>query len=76
MTAWPMLWASVGRRFPCIGSRSYARLGEVTIVLDVVLMALVSVAIVSFLMWSICTQHRDAGGKHLRIHRGLQIEVS
>lgn len=37
------------------------------IILDVALMALVTVAIVSFLVWSIFTQYRDAGSAHLRL---------
>ena len=45
------------------------------VMLDIVLMALVSVVIVSFLMWSICTQYRDAGCAHLRIRRRLQANV-
>lgn len=44
------------------------------ILVDVVLMALVSVAIVSFLVWSICTQYRDVGCEHLRVRRPLQIK--
>ncbi|HTU84779.1 MAG TPA: hypothetical protein VMF57_04340 [Solirubrobacteraceae bacterium] len=45
------------------------------IILDVVLMGLVTVAIVSLLAWSICTQYRDAGCDQLRIRRRLQIRV-
>ena len=45
------------------------------VILDIVLMALVSVTIVSLLMWSICTQYRDAGCEHLRIRRRLQVKV-
>ncbi|MFZ0974794.1 MAG: hypothetical protein WAN22_21375 [Solirubrobacteraceae bacterium] len=45
------------------------------VILDIVLMALVSVVIVSLLMWSICTQYRDAGCEHLRIRRRLQANV-
>ena len=45
------------------------------IVLDVVLMALVTAAIVGFLAWSVCTQYRDAGCAHLRIRRRLQVKV-
>jgi len=45
------------------------------VVLDVVLMALISVAIVGFLLWSICTQYRDYGCADLRIRRRLQISV-
>ena len=45
------------------------------VIVDIVLMALVSVVIVSFLMWSICTQYRDAGCEHLRIRRRLQVKV-
>jgi hypothetical protein len=37
------------------------------IILDLVLMSLVSVAIVSLLVWSVCTQYRDAGCERLRI---------
>jgi hypothetical protein len=43
--------------------------------LDIVLMALVSVALVSLLTWSICTQYRDAGCEHLRIRRRLEVKV-
>lgn len=42
---------------------------------DVVFMALISAAIVAFLMWSICTQHRHYGCADLRIRRRLQISV-
>jgi len=52
-----------------------ARRGFHMIVLDVVLMALVTAAIVGFLAWSICTQYRDAGCAHLRIRRRLQVKV-
>jgi hypothetical protein len=45
------------------------------VTLDIVLMALVSVVIVSLLAWSICTQYRDPGGEHLRIRRRLQVKV-
>jgi hypothetical protein len=43
------------------------------IILDVVLMALMSAAIVGLLTWSICTQHRDPGCAPLRIRRRLEI---
>jgi hypothetical protein len=42
---------------------------------DIVLMALVSVAIVSLLMRSICTQCRDAVCARLRIRRRPQVKV-
>lgn len=45
------------------------------IVLNVVLMALISAAIVGLLLWSICTQHRHPGYADLRIRRRLQISV-
>jgi hypothetical protein len=45
------------------------------VILDIVLMALVSVVIVSFLMWSICTQYRDAGCEHVRVPRRLRVKV-
>ena len=45
------------------------------IVLDAVLMALVTVAIVSLLVWSISTQYRDVGCEHLSIRPRLQIRV-
>jgi hypothetical protein len=45
------------------------------IVLDVVLMALISVAIVGLLVWSICTQHRPYGCADLRMRRRLHISV-
>jgi hypothetical protein len=46
------------------------------VVLNVVLMALISAAIVGFLVWSICTQHRHYGCADLRIRRRrLQISV-
>ena len=45
------------------------------IVLDAVLMAGVTAAIVGFLTWAICTQYRDAGCAHLRIRRRLQVKV-
>ncbi len=45
------------------------------IVLDVVLMALVTAAIVGFLTWSVCTQYRDADCADLRIRRRLQVKV-
>ena len=44
-------------------------------ILDIVLMALVSVAIVSLLMWSVCTRYRDAGCEYLRVRRRLQVKV-
>ena len=45
------------------------------VVLDVVLMALISAAIVGLLVWSICTQHRNFGCADLRIRRRLSISV-
>jgi hypothetical protein len=46
------------------------------IILDVVLMALVTVAIVSLLIWAVWTQYRDAGSEQLRIRRRrLHISV-
>ena len=45
------------------------------VILDVVLMALISAAIVGFLTWSIRTQHRHYGCADLRIRRRLQISV-
>jgi hypothetical protein len=45
------------------------------VIFDVVLMALISAAIVGFLLWSICTQYRDYGYAHLRIRRRLHIDV-
>ena len=49
--------------------------GTYMIVLDAVLMAGISAAIVGFLTWAICTQYRDAGCAHLRIRRRLQVNV-
>lgn len=43
------------------------------VICDVVLMALISAAIVGFLVWSIFTQHRDYGAAHLRIRRPYKI---
>ena len=45
------------------------------IVLNIVLMALLSGAIVGLLFWSVCTQHRDEGGADLRIRHRLQVSV-
>jgi hypothetical protein len=45
------------------------------VVLNVVLMALFSAAIVGLLLWSICTQYRHPGYADLRIRRRLQISV-
>ena len=45
------------------------------VILDIVTDGLVSAAIVSLLMSSICTQYRDAGCEHLRIRRRLQVKV-
>jgi hypothetical protein len=45
------------------------------IILDIVLMTLVSVAIVSFLTWSVWMQHRDPGCETLRIRRRLHVKV-
>jgi hypothetical protein len=39
------------------------------IVLDVVLMVGIAAAVVSFLIWAICTQYRDPGCADLRIRR-------
>ncbi len=44
------------------------------VILDVVLMAVVGVAIVSLLSWSICTQYRDAECEHLRIRRRVPVK--
>ena len=45
------------------------------IVFDIVLMAGIAAAVVGFLTWAICTQHRDPGCAHLRIRRRLQVKV-
>lgn len=45
------------------------------IILDAVLMTFIAIAIVSFLVWSICTQYRHAGCEHLRIRRRLSVSV-
>ena len=45
------------------------------VALNVVLMAVITAAIVGFLVWSIYTQYRDAGCAHLRIRRRLQVNV-
>lgn len=45
------------------------------IILDVVLMTLIASAIISLLVWSICTQYRHAGCEQLRIRRRLRISV-
>lgn len=45
------------------------------IVLDAVLMAAITAAIVGLMLWAICTQYRDAGCAHLRIRRRVQIDV-
>jgi hypothetical protein len=45
------------------------------VTLDVILMALISVAIAGLLVWSICTQHRDYGCAAVRIRRRLLISV-
>jgi hypothetical protein len=45
------------------------------IILDTVLMTLIATGIVSFLVWSICTQYRHAGCEHLRIRRRLRVSV-
>jgi uncharacterized membrane protein YbhN (UPF0104 family) len=45
------------------------------IILNVILMALVGAVIVTFLAWSICTQHRDAGCEHLRIRLRLRTNA-
>ena len=45
------------------------------VILDVVLMALVSVVIVLSMTWSICTQYRDPGCGHLRLHPRLPVKV-
>jgi hypothetical protein len=39
------------------------------IVLDAVLMVAITIAIVGFLTWTICTQHRHGGCARLRILR-------
>jgi hypothetical protein len=46
------------------------------IVLDAVLMAGITAALVGFLTWAICTQYRDAGCAHLRIRRRLQVSAA
>lgn len=46
------------------------------IILDVIMMAAITAAIVGLLVWSICTQHRHYGSEHLRIRRRLHISVS
>lgn len=46
------------------------------VVLDVLLMALVSFAIVTLLVWSIITQHRDPMCAHLRIRHRLRVSIS
>ena len=45
------------------------------VISDIVTDGLVSVAIVSLLMSSICTQYRDARCEHLRIRGHLQVKV-
>jgi hypothetical protein len=45
------------------------------VIFDVVLMALISAAIVGFLVWSICTQHRHYDCSDLRIRRRLKTSV-
>lgn len=45
------------------------------VILDVVFMALISAAIVGFLVWGIWTQYRHYGCTDLRIRRRLQISV-
>jgi hypothetical protein len=45
------------------------------VISDIVTDGLVSVAIVSLLMSSICTQYRDARREHLRIRGHLQVKV-
>jgi hypothetical protein len=45
------------------------------IVLDVILMVGIAAVTVGFLIWAICTQHRDPGSADLRIRR-LQVNVS
>jgi hypothetical protein len=45
------------------------------IILDAVLMAVVAVAIVGLLTWSIFTQHRDPGCEHIRIRHRLRVSV-
>ena len=42
-----------------------------TVILNIVFMALISIAIVGFMAWSICTQYRESGCAHLRIGRRL-----
>jgi hypothetical protein len=46
------------------------------LVLNIILMALISAAIVGLLVWSVVTQHRDSGCEHLRFSRRLRISVS
>lgn len=46
------------------------------VVLDIILMALISAAIVGFLAWSVLTQHRHVGCEHLRVDvRRPQISI-
>jgi hypothetical protein len=45
------------------------------IVLDAVLMVGITAAIVGLLIWSVCTQYRDAGCAHLRIRRRSRISA-
>ncbi|MGO9885939.1 MAG: hypothetical protein ACLPV4_23330 [Solirubrobacteraceae bacterium] len=45
------------------------------VVLDIVLMALISAAIVGLLVWGICTQHRHYGCADLRV-RGRRLRIS
>jgi hypothetical protein len=41
------------------------------VILNIVLMALISIAIVGFVAWSICTRRRRSGYADLRIRRRL-----
>jgi hypothetical protein len=41
------------------------------VILNIVFMALISIAIVGVMAWSICTQHRQSGCADLRIRRRL-----
>ena len=45
------------------------------VISDIVTDGLVSVAIVSLLMWSVCTRYRDAGCEYLRVRRRLRVKV-
>lgn len=44
------------------------------VILNIVLMALIGAAIVSLLLWSVFTQHRDPHSAHVRVRR-LRISI-